>query len=338
MRAAFITAKQTVEVRDLPTPEPREDEVRIRVDYVGVCGSDLHYYFEGANGAFVVQEPLVPGHELSGRIDFDPKGEWAPGTGVTVHPARFGDSQPGIEDDPHLWPNGSYLGSASTWPHTQGALAEQLVVDRSMIRVLPESLTVRTAVLAEPLAVAMHGVAKAGDAIKGARVLVTGSGPIGLLAIAAALDAGAASVTATDVLEGPLQRALGMGAEAAINVATDEVPEGAFDVVLECSGVAPSISTAFHAARKAATVVQIGMVPNEPRPVNLAPFISKELRVYGTFRFKDEIDAAISLLAKRPEIELVITHEFDAGDTAELFAVARDSEASGKVIATVWPE
>lgn len=338
MRAAFITAKQTVEVRDVPTPEPREDEVRIRVDYVGVCGSDLHYYFEGANGAFVVQEPLVPGHELSGRIDFDPKGEWAPGTGVTVHPARFGDSQPGIEDDPHLWPNGSYLGSASTWPHTQGALAEQLVVDRSMIRVLPESLTVRTAVLAEPLAVAMHGVAKAGDAIKGARVLVTGSGPIGMLAIAAALDAGAASVTATDVLEGPLQRALGMGAEAAINVATDEVPEGAFDVVLECSGVAPSISTAFHAARKAATVVQIGMVPNEPRPVNLAPFISKELRVYGTFRFKDEIDAAISLLAKRPEIELVITHEFDAGDTAELFAVARDSEASGKVIATVWPE
>ena len=338
MRAAFITAKQTVEVRDVPTPEPREDEVRIRVDYVGVCGSDLHYYFEGANGAFVVQEPLVPGHELSGRIDFDPKGEWAPGTGVTVHPARFGDSQPGIEDDPHLWPNGSYLGSASTWPHTQGALAEQLVVDRSMIRVLPESLTVRTAVLAEPLAVAMHGVAKAGDAIKGARVLVTGSGPIGLLAIAAALDAGAASVTATDVLEGPLQRARGMGAEAAINVATDEVPEGAFDVVLECSGVAPSISTAFHAARKAATVVQIGMVPNEPRPVNLAPFISKELRVYGTFRFKDEIDAAISLLAKRPEIELVITHEFDAGDTAELFAVARDSEASGKVIATVWPE
>ncbi|MGO3648349.1 zinc-binding dehydrogenase [Agrococcus casei] len=338
MRAAFITAKQTVEVRDVPTPEPREDEVRIRVDYVGVCGSDLHYYFEGANGAFVVQEPLVPGHELSGRIDFDPKGEWAPGTGVTVHPARFGDSQPGIEDDPHLWPNGSYLGSASTWPHTQGALAEQLVVDRSMIRVLPESLTVRTAVLAEPLAVAMHGVAKAGDAIKGARVLVTGSGPIGLLAIAAALDAGAASVTATDVLEGPLQRALGMGAEAVINVATDEVPEGAFDVVLECSGVAPSISTAFHAARKAATVVQIGMVPNEPRPVNLAPFISKELRVYGTFRFKDEIDAAISLLAKRPEIELVITHEFDAGDTAELFAVARDSEASGKVIATVWPE
>lgn len=338
MRAAFITAKQTVEVRDVPTPEPREDEVRIRVDYVGVCGSDLHYYFEGANGAFVVQEPLVPGHELSGRIDFDPKGEWAPGTGVTVHPARFGDSQPGIEDDPHLWPNGSYLGSASTWPHTQGALAEQLVVDRSMIRVLPESLTVRTAVLAEPLAVAMHGVAKAGDAIKGARVLVTGSGPIGLLAIAAALDAGAASVTATDVLEGPLQRALGMGAEAAINVATDEVPEGAFDVVLECSGVAPSISTAFHAARKAATVVQIGMVPNEPRPVNLAPFIAKELRVYGTFRFKDEIDAAITLLAKRPEIELVITHEFDAGNTAELFAVARDSEASGKVIATVWPE
>lgn len=338
MKAAFILEKEVIEVRDVETPEPGEGEVRIRVDYVGVCGSDLHYYFEGANGAFVVKEPLVPGHELSGRIDLDPSGEWAPGTGVTVHPARFGDVQPGIEQDPHLWPNGSYLGSASTWPHTQGAMSEYLIVDRSMIRVLPEELSVRTAVLAEPLAVAMHGVAKAGDAIKGANVLVTGSGPIGLLAIAAALAAGAASVTATDILEGPLERALAMGAERVINVASESVPAEAFDVVLECSGVPVSISTAFEAARRAGTVVQIGMVPNEARPLNLAPFISKELRMYGTFRFNDEIDQAIELLAAKPEIERVITHEFAADASADLFATAKDSQASGKVIAAIWPD
>lgn len=336
MKAAFILEKESIEVRDVETPEPGEGEIRIRVDYVGVCGSDLHYYYEGANGAFVVQEPLIPGHELSGRVDFDPAGELASGTGVTVHPARFGDSQPGIENDPHLWPNGSYLGSASTWPHTQGAMAEYLIVDRSMIRTLPESLSVRTAVLAEPLAVAMHGVAKAGDAIRGARVLVTGSGPIGLLAIAAAQAAGAASVDATDVLEGPLGRAKELGAANVINVASDAVEHDAYDVVLECSGVAPSISTAFAAARKAGTVVQIGMVPNEPRPVNLAPFISKELRVYGTFRFKDEIDAAVELLAAKPELSRVITHEFPADEAVELFATAKDSEASGKVIASLW--
>ena len=338
MKAAFILEKEVIEVRDVPTPEPGEGEVRIRVDYVGVCGSDLHYYYEGANGAFVVKEPLTPGHELSGRVDFDPSGELAPGTGVTVHPARFGDSQPGIETDPHLWPNGSYLGSASTWPHTQGAMSEYLIVDRSMVRTLPESLSVRTAVLAEPLAVAMHGVAKAGDAIRGARVLVTGSGPIGLLAIAAALAAGGASVDATDVLQGPLARARALGATNVINVAKDAVEREAYDVVLECSGVAASISVAFEAARKAGTVVQIGMVPNEPRPVNLAPFISKELRVYGTFRFKDEIDTAIELLAAQPELADVITHEFPADDAVELFAAAKNSEASGKVIASLWPD
>ncbi|HIY65874.1 MAG TPA: alcohol dehydrogenase catalytic domain-containing protein, partial [Candidatus Agrococcus pullicola] len=223
MRAAFITEKESIEIREVETPEPGPDQVRVRVDYVGICGSDLHYYYEGANGAFVVKEPLIPGHELSGRIDLDPQGEWEPGTGVTVHPARFGDSQPGIEDEPHLWPNGSYLGSASTWPHTQGALSEHLIVERSMIRLLPDALPVRRAVLAEPLAVALHGVSKARNEVAGARVLITGSGPIGLLSIAAALDAGAASVTATDVLEGPLQRAKDMGASSVINVAEEEV-------------------------------------------------------------------------------------------------------------------
>ena len=338
MRAAFITAKQNIEIRNVDVPEPGADQVRIRVDYVGICGSDLHYYYEGANGAFVVEEPLVPGHELSGRIDVDPRGEWAQGLGVTVHPARFGDPQLGIEDEPHLWPNGSYLGSASTWPHTQGAMAEYLVVERSMIRVLPESLPVRRAVLAEPLAVALHGAAQAGDAIRGARVLVTGSGPIGLLAIAAALDAGAASVTATDVLDGPLDRARAMGAAEVVNVAEDEIPDESFDVVLECSGVPVSISAAFRAARRGGTVVQVGMVPDEPRPINLAPMISKELRVRGSFRFNDEIDHAIALLDADPGIESVITHEFPVGAVAAVFGTARNAEISGKVVAAIWPE
>lgn len=335
MRAAYIVSKENVEIRDEEVPVPGNDQVRIRVDYVGICGSDLHYYYEGANGAFVVREPLVPGHELSGRIDLDPRGEWQAGTGVTVHPARFGIPEPGIEEEPHLWPGGSYLGSASTWPHTQGALAEYLIVERDMVRVLPAGLPVRRAVLAEPLAVALHGLSKARE-LYGSRVLVTGSGPIGLLTVAAAVAAGA-EVSATDVLPGPLARARSLGATTCYNVSEETVPGDAFDVVFECSGVAPSISTAFAAARRAGTVVQIGMVPNEPRPVNLAPFISKELRVFGTFRFRDEIDEAIVMLTQRPEIERVITHEFEAEQVADLFDTARDSEASGKVIAAVWP-
>jgi L-idonate 5-dehydrogenase len=308
MRAAFIDAKETLVVREVDIPQPGPALVRVRIDYVGICGSDLHYYFEGANGAFVVREPLVPGHEVSGRIDLDP----------------------------HLWPGGAYLGSASTWPHTQGGLAEHLLVAREMVRVLPASLPVRRAVLAEPLAVALHGLGKAGD-VAGRRVLVTGSGPIGLLAVAAAVAAGAAEVTATDVLEGPLERARMLGAAHTVDVSREQLAESAFDVVLECSGVAPSISAALRAARPGGTVVQVGMVPDEARPVNIAPFISKELRYFGTFRFLDEIDRAIALLDAVPEIERVITHEIPGDDAVRAFTVAKDSQASGKVVLAVWP-
>ena len=329
MKSLLIEKALTAEVRDVDVPEPGEGQVRLRVEYVGICGSDLHYY-EGANGAFVVREPLVPGHELSGRVDLDPSGALAPGTPVTVHPARFGTPREGIEDAPHLWPGGSYLGSASTWPHTQGAASEYLIVEAGMVRVLPDGLPVRRAVLAEPLAVALHALGKGGP-VEGLDVLVTGSGPIGLMAVAAAVAAGA-RVTATDVLAGPLERAAALGASATIDVSTDAVESGAYAVVLECSGVPVSISTALKAVRPGGTVVQVGILPDDPRPVNLAPFISKEVRYLGAFRFRDEIDQAVALLAANPGIESALTHEFAVTDAAEAFATARDSQRSGKVV------
>ncbi|GAA4197152.1 L-idonate 5-dehydrogenase [Microbacterium oryzae] len=331
MRAAFIDGKEQIDVRNAPAPEPGAGEVRVRVEFVGICGSDLHYYFEGANGEYVVREPLVPGHELSGRVDLDPSGRLAPGTAVTVHPARFGSPERGIEGDRHLWPGGSYLGSASTWPHTQGAMSELLVVGEDMVRVLPGGLPVRRAVLAEPLAVALHAAARAGD-LAGARVLVSGAGPIGLLAVAAVRARGAAHVTVSDVLEAPLERARALGADAVVRVGVDELPGNAFDVVLECSGAPVAISAAGGAVRRRGVVVQVGMVPNEPRPVNLAPFISKEVALVGTFRFDDEIDEAVTLLTARPEIEQVVTHVLPLDDVADAFALARDSQTSSKVV------
>jgi L-idonate 5-dehydrogenase len=152
MRSVYIDGKLSLAVRDAPVPHPGDGQVRIRVEAVGICGSDLHYSFEGANGEYVVREPLVPGHELSGRVDLDPSGRFAAGTPVTVHPATFGTPEPGIADEPHLWPGGAYLGSASTWPHTQGAMSEYLLVATGMVRPLPESLPVRRAGLADPLA------------------------------------------------------------------------------------------------------------------------------------------------------------------------------------------
>ena len=336
MRAIVIHGKLDLREEEVPTPEPGEGQIRLRMAFGGICGSDLHYYYEGANGAFVVREPLVPGHEVSGTVDLDPSGVLAPGTPVTVHPATFGTPEPGLEDHRHLWPNGAYLGSASTWPHTQGGMSEYLLVTRDMVRVLPDTLPLRRAALAEPLAVGLHGINLAGG-VEGKKVLVSGSGPIGLLTAAAAVAQGATEVVSTDVLPGPLERARALGAHRTIQVTEEEIPEASFDVVLECSGVPAAINAAIVAARRAGTYVQVGMVPNEPKGINLAPLISKEVTLHGSFRFNDEIDAAIALLDATPGIEHVITHELPADRALEAFAAAKDSQASGKVVVSLWP-
>ncbi|WP_232549871.1 L-idonate 5-dehydrogenase [Propioniciclava soli] len=337
MKVLKIHGKEDIRVEEAPMPEPAEGEVRVRMAYGGICGSDLHYYFHGASGVFVLREPLTPGHEMSATVDLDPSGDFAPGTPVTIAPATHGEPQPGLEDRPHLWPGGAYYGSASTTPHTQGGMAEYKTVPASMLRLLPDGLDLRTAALAEPLSVALHAAGVAGD-LSGASVLVIGCGPIGLCVVAAALARGAASVDASDMLGGPLERAAGLGAAATYPAAAGGVPQTHYDVVFECSGVAPAISSAIGAARRAGVVVQVGNLPNEPIAVNLGPMVSKELEYRATFRFNDEMDEAVALLASRPELGQIVTHVIDADDAERAFAVARDAQASGKVLVSLWGE
>ena len=331
MRSFLIAGKLNAELKDLPIPEPLENQVRIKVAFVGVCGSDLHYYYEGANGAFVVQEPLIPGHELSGVIDSDPSGEFEQGLGVTVHPATFGKSEPEIADKPHIWPSGKYLGSASTMPHTQGAMSDYLIVRKDQIRVLPAGLNLKDAALAEPLAVALHAINVA-NGVKGKKILVSGSGPIGLLVAAAATVKGATEVVCTDVLTGPLERAMAIGATKTIQIGKEELPESYFDCVFECSGSPIAIGSALNAVRRAGTIVQVGMLGAGPQPIAIAPLVSKELELKGAFRFNNEITEAVELLVTYPIIATAITHVLPAVEVEKAFEIAKDSQVSGKVL------
>ncbi len=331
MKALYINEKLNLSIVEKPIPEPGPGEVRVKISHFGICGSDLHYYYEGANGAFVVKEPLMPGHEVSGYIDLDPSGEFVKGTGVTVHPATFGNSEPGIEDQPHLWPGGAYLGSASTWPHTQGAAAEYVVFRKDMVRILPTNLTAKVAALAEPLAVGLHAINVAGG-VRGKKVFVSGSGPIGLLLIAAAKSLGAAEITASDLLDGPLGRARELGADHSIKIGSDSLPENYFDIIFECSGVARAISGALVAVRRAGIVVQVGMLGAGNHEIAIAPLVAKEIQLRGTFRFHDEIDQAIQLLSENPWMAQTITHTFAIDQAEEAFAMAKNSEESGKVL------
>ncbi|KAA9108099.1 L-idonate 5-dehydrogenase [Microbacterium rhizomatis] len=331
MKALAIHGAEDIRWEDREIPEPGDGEVRLRVGFVGICGSDLHYYFHGANGEYTIREPLTPGHELSAVIDIDPSGRLAPGTPVTVHPARYGPDVDGLEDRPHLRQGGDYLGSAAGDPHRQGGASEFLIVEERMIRVLPEGLPLERAALAEPLAVAIHAVRLAGD-IGGRRVLVIGAGPIGLLVVAAAIRAGAAVVGASDVRSEPLERARLLGASRVALVGRDQIDPESYDVVFECSGVGAALTQAVRTARRAGTVVQVGMLANAEIGVNLAPMLAKELTIKGAFRFSTEIDDAIELLASTDALDAVISHVIPASDAVRAFDIARDSSASAKVL------
>jgi L-idonate 5-dehydrogenase len=331
MKALAIHGKEDIRWEDRSDPVPADGEVRLRVGYVGICGSDLHYYFDGANGENVVREPFTPGHELSAVVDLDPSGRYPTGAPVTVHPARYGTPVPGLLDRPHLCPGGDYLGSAATFPHRQGGAAELVIVEDHMVRALPEGLPLQRAALAEPLAVALHAVGLAGD-LTGRRVLVIGAGPIGLLVVAAALDGGATEIGVSDLRPEPLARAAALGATEPILVGRDSIADESFDVVFECSGVGVSLTQAIRAARRAGTVVQVGTLPNTEIAVNLAPMLGKELHLLGAFRFSTEIDDAIAMLATSDRLESVISHVIPAAEAVDAFTLARDASASAKVL------
>lgn len=335
MKTLKIHSAENIAEETVDLVEPGAGEIRLRMQYAGICGSDIHYYFNAANGAFTLQEPFTPGHEVSGIVDFDPAGKLQPGTPVVVHPAQFGPSTPGLEDHPHLRAGGNYLGSASTMPHTQGGMSQYLIVKDYMVRTLPPELSLKAAALAEPLAVALHALNIYGD-VAGKHVLVSGSGPIGLLVVAAAAIKGAASVAASDILPGPLERAKAVGATEVFISGQDELPQAQYDVVFECAGVGPAITAALQAVRPLGTVVEVGMPANREIGINLAQVPTREITIKGSFRFVNEIDEAITLLAQEDVLQSVITHEFPASEVVEAFAAAKDSESSGKVLISLW--
>ncbi|MFF7683623.1 L-idonate 5-dehydrogenase [Microbacterium sp. NPDC007973] len=335
-RAVVAHAAGDLRIDDLDEPIPDADEAVIAVAYGGVCGSDLHYWRHGAAGASILREPLVLGHELSGtvvRAAVDGSGP-AIGTAVAVHPLipRGDGGTPWPEDRPNLAPASTYLGSAMHLPHTQGGFAERVALPTRMLHTLPSGLDLRTAVLAEPAAVAWHAVAQAGS-VAGRRVAVIGSGPIGLLAVAVALHHGAAEVIATDLHALPLSLARSRGAR--VLDARDEKGLAALhaDVVVESSGTVPGLASAIAAARRGGTVILLGLQASGSVPAPVATAITRELTLKGSFRFGDEFADVLRALADGSlDVDGIVTHVVPAAESLSAFQTAGDPSVSSKVV------
>jgi L-idonate 5-dehydrogenase len=340
MEALVIHAPGDLRVEAIDTAPLGAGQLQVRVRCGGICGSDLHYYQHGGFGTIRIREPMVLGHEVSGVIEAvgaDVTG-FVAGERVAISPSnpcgvcKF--CQQGLQN--HCL-DMRYYGSAMRMPHVQGAFRQQIVVETHQAHKLADGVSDGEGAMAEPLSVALHAVQRAGPLL-GKRVLVTGCGPIGALAIIAARRAGAAHIVATDVGAHTLGKAMKVGADEVVNVA--ETPDGlarftadkgSFDVLFEASGNARALVGAFDALRPRGIVVQVGLGGDMTLPINT--IVAKEFDLRGAFRFHEEFALAVELLNKGlVDVKPLISATLSYRDPARAFALAADRSQAMKVI------
>jgi L-idonate 5-dehydrogenase len=336
MKAVVVHGANDLRIDDRPEPVAGPGEVIIDVEWGGICGSDLSYWRHGASGTAALKSPLVLGHEVAGRIARLGAGvqNLDVGQPVTVHPAELvgdGIMPERLAGRTNLYPQIRYFGSAAFDPHTDGGFSERKLAKASQIRVLPEGVDTLHGALAEPLAVAMHAVKRAGP-LAGKDVLVNGAGPIGSLVVAAAKFAGARSVTAADINESALRVAKAMGADRVVNVSENGLPED-MELVFEASGIPAVLAGVLRATARGGTLVQVGNLPGAPAPAALGDLVTREITWIGSYRFVDEISDALQAMANGLDVSPVITHKFGIDQAEEAMRVSADpASGSSKVM------
>ncbi|MGF1631299.1 MAG: L-idonate 5-dehydrogenase [Kiloniellaceae bacterium] len=331
MRALVVHAAKDLRADDWQDEAPGPGQVLVRTAAGGICGSDLHYYHHGGFGPVRLKEPMVLGHEISGRVAELGEGVTglAAGDLVAINPSRpCGACRYCLEGTPNHCLDMRFYGSAMPFPHIQGAFREALVVDAGQC-VKAEGITAGEAAMAEPLSVALHALRRAGPLL-GKRVLVTGCGPIGVLTVLAARRAGAAEIVATDIEDQPLTHARTAGADRTVNVLKEPdalaaygADKGHFDLLCEASGAQPALVAGIGAMRPRGVVVQLGLGGDMTLP--MMQVTAKELDLRGSFRFHEEFPLAVEMIAKGLiDVKPLITHTIGFDDAVKAFEMAGD--------------
>ena len=339
MRAVVIHAPKDLRIDTVPEAALAPNEVRVRIGAGGICGSDLHYYHHGGFGTVRVKEPMTLGHEISGTIAAlgSEVGHLRIGQRVAVNPSRACGKCAYCHAGVHnQCLDMRFMGSAMRFPHMQGGFAESLTVDARQAVPIPDDLSLAEAAMAEPLAVSLHAARQAGS-LFGKRVLITGCGPIGALAVLVAKNAGAAELVVTDIATQPLEMAKRLGATLVVNAAKEPealksyaADKGQFDVLIEATGNETAIRSALELVRPGGTVVQLGLGGDVTLPMNL--IVAKELNLKGTFRFDTEFELAVQLMARKViDVRPVISAQIPFTDAIAAFELATDRNRAMKV-------
>ncbi len=328
MKALVLKKTRQLDMVDLDIDESLgPDDVRIQINSVSICGSDVHYYQYGRIGNFVVKEPMVLGHEASGTIIE---------TGASVKHLKTGDRvcmEPGIPDfRSRAALEGMYNLDPSVrfWatPPVHGCLRETVIHPAAFCFKLPDNLSYAEGAMAEPLSVGLQAVKKA--AVRpGDVALVTGCGTIGLLTGLAALAGGCSKVIITDKIQSKLDMALRYGMTS-VNIMKQDVREvvnqatGGWgtDIIFEASGNAAVIAGIFEPLCPGGRVIFIGM-PVDPVKVDIVAAQAREARMETIFRYANMYPRALSLMASgKIDVKPLITHRFKFSDSIKAFTYA----------------
>jgi L-iditol 2-dehydrogenase len=331
MRVSVLRGVGEVAVEERRVPDPGPDEVLVEVGSVGVCGSDVHYYEHGRIGPYVVDAPLVLGHEAGGVVAQ---------LGSDVATLRVGQRvsiEPGVPCRTcaqclagryNLCPDVRFFAT----PPYDGVFAQFVVMPAAFVYPVPDAVSDDAAGLLEPLSVGVWACRRA-QVGPGSTVLVTGAGPIGLIAAQAARAYGADAVTVTDVNPHRLALAERLGLRT-VDVGTTSLADAKVeaDVLLECSGNARATWDAVSTMARAGRVVLVGM-GGDTVQLPLSYVQDRELVITGAFRYANTWPTAIELAASgRVDLDAMVTGHYGLGEVESALTAAKSDPTSMKVV------
>lgn len=325
-QAVFMVGLNKMAMRDVEMPTLKEKEVLVKLEYVGICGSDVHYLEHGAIGDFVVDGDFILGHECAGTVT-----EIGPdvmnlqvGDRVALEPGcTCGQCEFCKSGKYNLCPDVEFLAT----PPYQGCLENYIAFPENMCFKLPENISTKEGALVEPLAVGMHA-ANQGEVKLGDSVVILGAGCIGLVTLLACKAHGATDITVVDVMQKRLDYAMKLGATRVVHAGEmDAVKEmekitagHGTDVVIETAGNKITIQQTAYLVKRGGRIVLVGMAAEDIIEYNFAKIMGKEASIASVFRYRNIYPVAINAIADGIiDVSGIITHEFDFADTAKAF-------------------
>ena len=323
MKAVFLYEPGDIRIEDMDIPVPRDDEALIRLKAVGVCGSDVHFYEVGRIGDFVVEAPLILGHECAGEVvsvgkdvkSVKPGDRVAIEAGVPCRKCNFCR-----QGRYNLCADMTFLAT----PPFHGAFREYIAHPEDYLFKLPDNMAFEEGAMIEPLAVGVYA-AERGDVNIRNTVAIIGAGPIGLMTLQAVRARGATNIVSTDLEPFRLGFAKKLGASLTINVKEEdpvqkilEYTDGGADVVMDAVGFPETLQQTIKIARPGATIVWIGMPTVDEIPIRAVEAICKDVDIRGIFRYANVYQPAIKLVGSgKIDVKSMITTSFTLDQVQE---------------------